>query len=191
MMALSPHVQAELDCCHGEPGQLAAYLRKHIPPDPQVLMRLARYLEGSEQWTLTFTTRTGAKPKRRFGRLLFEAGAERNLALILIHLAGNWRPQGAGLIMMLADALDPRGRTKWKLKFARPDRGNPDTNVKTTVRHAWLGHQALEIYRNLPKVRRNWKAVDVELGLLRDEKIDPARRKRAVALVKRVARNRT
>ena len=185
-----PHLRAELACSDGHGQLLAAYFRTEWPPCPDVLKSLSRHLDGSENWSLCFVVRNGPTPKARSGSL-WEAGQESRLS-ILLYLVGEGLtncsipesdiPIVQKFLGELANALDPKGTGRWKLRFDRPRRGKPSSEIKRALRMAECGHRDLDLYAELG----NWRKVDEKVDEGKNEATDRSKsRKAAVRFVRK------
>ena len=207
-MTVSPHILAEQNTFYGRAKHLAAYLRKFPQPNVQVLQSLSRYLEGGDNWNLRFITRNGRPPKvtpSYVQEIFWGIGKENALSMALDRLSQSTADalsqsrnpgiedlliepniaattEAQAILARLANVLDPDplSKEKWKLVFRRPRRGNPKTELHTTISDIFFGTYALQLYEELKK----WDDVDCRLtaeGRMQD---DNSRRIRCVRLVR-------
>jgi hypothetical protein len=117
---------------------------------------------GPDNWKLVFSTRTGRPPKNQPQ----PADAAQALA------TGQAIPAGMYLLAnpeideatqrILAAVLDPRGTSKWQLKFVRPRRkGNPRSDLRTAINQAVINDASENVHARA-KARgeeTNWDAI--------------------------------
>jgi hypothetical protein len=153
----------------GDAAALSRYFREARYVDPCVLYALAKCLEGCRRNKLRekcleqrgikdqrcticsgindqkarFKIRNGKPPQSpRFDR----RGTEGLLAKSLLSLARSKSPLPPQLRLMLANALDPDGKGKWKLKFSRGRKGRPGSPRRAAIKQATLGVLGLQMF---------------------------------------------
>ena len=139
---------AEIACIRGDAETLSRYLRAADKISLDVVQNIAGCLladlvgsnPGPGNWILTF--KRNGRPPRRPDAINAELALRYEQAIPLgMHLA----TQGlnASLRRALADALDPENAsTGPKLKFRRPRRGNPRTDLRTELQRSLVKHIA-------------------------------------------------
>jgi hypothetical protein len=143
---------AEIACIRAEAGTLAKYLRQTNEQSANVIQNLALCLlanvPGSDlgpgDWKLNFAPRNGRPPTRAHIEIT-------SAALAIAH--GQAIPLGRYLEAApfldgetrraFAEAMDPVGSSKWRLKFARARKGFPRSELKNHLILAKIGHHAL------------------------------------------------
>src|ERR1035437_7980035 len=77
----NPHLNAELAAARGKVSLLADYFRMQQNPNSEVIKAISHHLDGSDDWQITLTTRTGRHPARALHTdLVWAIGQERMLS---------------------------------------------------------------------------------------------------------------
>ena len=198
---------------------LSRYFHKARRLEPLVIVALAKCLEGcrfnkprekcleqrgikDQRCTICsgindqmarFKIRNGKPPQSpRFD----PRGTEGLLAKNLLSLARSKSPLPVQLRLMLADALDPNGKSKWKLEFSRARRGRPGGPRRAAVKRAVLAVRGLQMFDQVSHefksrygTRKKARKKDVLEEVRRQLNTNEADLKRALALGRRKKAN--
>ena len=138
-------VDAEIACLKGDAETLSHYLLQADAPSMDIIRNIAWDIlstgvgtdAGPGNWRLVFSKRKGGRPLSSHPEIIdarsaLEYGQAIPLGLALLRMPLDQATQRA-----LAAALDPQGKSKWRLKFERPKRkGNPRTALRTEIERA-------------------------------------------------------
>ena len=144
----NPHLRAELAATE---AALAKYFESEAIPCSDVIKNISRYLDGdADDWILRFKSRNGRRSTKN-PKPFFWEGQEKALSARLLTIAESldpWDQSGVlrcpppvldkvdkAILLELADALnqDQNRKSRWKLVFSRPGKGNPATPLEKEI----------------------------------------------------------
>ena len=183
----NPHLRAELAATE---AALAKYFESEAIPCSDVIKNISRYLDGdADDWILRFKSRNGRRSTKN-PKPFFWEGQEKALSARLFGMVDrlqNLDQVDKNFLLELADALnqDRNRKSRWKLVFARPGKGNPATSLEKDLKLAIKGHYIEDAIA----LHGSWeKALDAISKDLPDA-VDATSFRRGMTFLRRAKRN--
>jgi hypothetical protein len=195
----NPHLEAEIAATKGDAAALAKYFESEAIPCSDVIKSISRYLGcDADDWILRFKSRNGRRPTKNPKPLWWE-GQEKALSARLFTMAESLdaydelgirrcptpvpdHPDKA-ILLELADALnqDRNRRSKWKLVFSRPGKGNPATPLEKELKFAFGADQIEEAIA----LHGSWEKALEAIGKDLPDAVDETFFRRAMTFLRR------
>jgi hypothetical protein len=188
-----PHLRAELASLKGDTVALAQYLETEAFPSADVIKTISCFLDGDDDtWKLKFKSRNGRRPTKNPKSLWWE-GQEQALSAQLFRIGE--RLEGLlpldkadkNTLLELADAFnqDRNRKSRWKLVFTRPRRGNPATSLQKDLKLAIKGHDIEDAIALHGSWEKALEAISKDLP----DAVDATSFRRGMTFLRRAKRN--